>query len=56
MAYLYNQDPNTKIWTCREQYSGYVHLSGTGKTKEEALSKLLEQKKNINNILHTPYY
>lgn len=56
MDYQYSQDPNTKRWTCREQYSGFLKLSGTGKTKEEALSNLLKKKENSHTILHTKYY
>jgi hypothetical protein len=56
MNYVYSQDSNTKRWTCRQQYPGMVQVSGTGKTKEEALDKLLENLKNVNNILRTPYY
>ena len=56
MNYQYSQDPNTKRWTCRELYSGVLKLSGTGKSKEEALSNLLKNKENSNTILHTKYY
>jgi len=33
MDYVYSQDPNTKLWTCRQQYSGMLKVSsGSGKT------------------------